>query len=166
MPGQRLERACTRIGTNSPWVSVPCLYPSLPLPVTSSPFSPEHVMNMHSGLKTWFKCHLLSDNFLNIPRSNDHPLTYPTPPLAHVPSYLYQKSLHSFIYMSVFHSGSDGEESACNARDPGSISGSGRSPREGIGCPLQYSYLENPMDRGAWWTIVHGVTKSWTQLSH
>ena len=36
---------------------------------------------------------------------------------------------------------------------------------EGKGNPLQYSYLENPMDRGAWWTTVHGVTKSWTRLS-
>ena len=42
---------------------------------------------------------------------------------------------------------------------------SGRSPREGNGNPLQYSCLENPVDRGAWWVTVHGVTKSWTQLS-
>ena len=42
---------------------------------------------------------------------------------------------------------------------------SGRSPREGNGNPLQYSCLENSMDRGAWWTIVHGVTKSQTRLS-
>ena len=41
----------------------------------------------------------------------------------------------------------------------------GRSPGEGHGNPLQYSYLENPMDRGAWWATVHGVAKSWTQLS-
>ena len=46
-----------------------------------------------------------------------------------------------------FPGGSDGEESACNAGDPGSIPGSGRSPGEGNGCPLQYSCLENPMDR-------------------
>ena len=44
--------------------------------------------------------------------------------------------------------------------DPGSIPGSGRSPREGNGSPLQYSCLENPMDGGAWWAAVHGVTKS------
>ena len=50
--------------------------------------------------------------------------------------------------------------------DPGSISRLGRSPREGNGYPLQYSCLENPMDRGAWWAIVHGVAKSWTQLSN
>ena len=49
--------------------------------------------------------------------------------------------------------GSGGQESACNAEDPGSVPGSGRSPGEGNGNPLQYSCLENPMDREAWWTI-------------
>ena len=57
------------------------------------------------------------------------------------------------------------KESAYNAGDPGSIPGSGRSPGEGNGNPLLYSCLENPMDRGAWWATVHGVTKSQTQLS-
>ena len=52
--------------------------------------------------------------------------------------------------------------SACNAGDPGSIPGSGRSPGEGNGTPLQYPYLENPMDREAWWATVHGVAKSQT----
>ena len=55
-----------------------------------------------------------------------------------------------------------GKERACNAGHPGSIPGLGRSPGEGNGNPLQYSCLENPMDRGAWWATVHGVTKSWT----
>ena len=58
-----------------------------------------------------------------------------------------------------FPGGSDGKASAYNAGDPGSIPGSGRSPGEGNGNPLQYSCLGNPMDRGAWWAIVHGVTK-------
>ena len=49
-------------------------------------------------------------------------------------------------------------------RDSGSISGSGQSPGGGPGSPLQYSCLENLMDRGAWQTIVHGVTKSRTQM--
>ena len=63
-----------------------------------------------------------------------------------------------------FPGGSD--ESACNAENPGSIPGSGRSPGEGNGNLLQYSYLEKPiMDRGAWRATVHGVTKSRTQLS-
>ena len=56
--------------------------------------------------------------------------------------------------------------SACNAGDPGSIPGLGRSPGEGNGNPLQYSCLENPMDRGAWRATVHGVAKSWTRLSN
>ena len=54
------------------------------------------------------------------------------------------------------------KESACNVGDPGSIPRSGRSPGGGNGYPLQYSCLENPMDRGAWWSTVHGVTKSRT----
>ena len=54
---------------------------------------------------------------------------------------------------------SDGKESLCNSGDPGSIPGSGRFPGEGNGSPLQYSCLENPMDRGAWWATVHGGRK-------
>ena len=61
--------------------------------------------------------------------------------------------------------GSDGKVSACNAGDPGSIPGSGRSPGEGNGNPLQCSCLQNSMDGEAWWVTVHGVAKSWTQLS-
>ena len=64
-----------------------------------------------------------------------------------------------------FPSGSDGKESACSVRDLGSIPGLGRSPGEGHGNPLQYSCLENPMDRGAWQATVRGVAKSQTQLS-
>ena len=59
----------------------------------------------------------------------------------------------------------DAKESACNAGSPGSIPGSGRSPGEGNGNPLQYSFLENPMDRGAWQATIHGVAKSQTRLS-
>ena len=55
--------------------------------------------------------------------------------------------------------GSDSKETACNAGDPGSIPVLGRSPGEGNGNPLQYSCLENPMDRGAWWVIVLGVER-------
>ena len=60
-----------------------------------------------------------------------------------------------------FPGDSDGDESACNAGYPGSIPGSGRSPGEGKGYPLQYSGLENLMD-----CIVHGFAKSWTGLSN
>ena len=58
--------------------------------------------------------------------------------------------------------GSDSKESVCNAGDPGSIPGSGRFPGEENGYPLQYSYLENPTDIGAWWVTVLGVTKGRT----
>ena len=64
-----------------------------------------------------------------------------------------------------FPGGSDGKASAYNAGDLGSIPGLGRSSGEGSGTLLQYSCLENPMDGGAWWATVHGVAKSWTQLS-
>ena len=70
------------------------------------------------------------------------------------------KALHPFILG--FAGGSDGKESAYNAGDPGSISELGRSPGEGHIYQLQYSCLENSMDRGAWWATVHGVAKSWT----
>ena len=62
--------------------------------------------------------------------------------------------------------GSDGKVSVYNAGDPGSIPGSGRSPGEGNGNPLQYYCLENPMVRGAWQATVHGVAKSQTRLSN
>ena len=51
-------------------------------------------------------------------------------------------------------------------RDTGSIPGSGRPPGGGNGNPLQYSRLENSMDRGAWWATLHSVAKSWTKLSN
>ena len=59
-----------------------------------------------------------------------------------------------------FPGGSDIRESACNVGNPGSISGWRRSSGEGNGYPLQYSCLENSMDRAAWLATVHGVTKS------
>ena len=55
--------------------------------------------------------------------------------------------------------------SACNVGELGLIPGSGRSPREGNGNPLQYLCLENPMDEGDWQVTVHGVANSWTRLS-
>ena len=54
-----------------------------------------------------------------------------------------------------------GKESTCNAGDLGSTPGSGRTPGEGNGYLLQYSCLDNSIDRGAWWATIHGVTKSW-----
>ena len=73
--------------------------------------------------------------------------------------------LHRSIPLG-FPGGSYGKESTCNAGDPGLIPGLGRSPGEGNGNPLQYFCLENPMDRGAWWATVHGVTNGQTQLSN
>ena len=67
---------------------------------------------------------------------------------------------HHFIKKG-FPGGLDGKESACKAGDLGSVPGLGRSPGEGNGYPFQYSYLENPMDRGAWWATVHWIPKSW-----
>ena len=64
-----------------------------------------------------------------------------------------------------FPGDSVGKEAALNAEDPGSIPEAGRSPGEGNGNPLQYSCLENSMDKGAWWSTVHGVTNSRTRLS-
>ena len=58
--------------------------------------------------------------------------------------------------------GSDSKESTCDAGDPGLIPESGRFPGEGNDNPLQYSCLENSMDREAWWSTIHGITKSWT----
>ena len=71
---------------------------------------------------------------------------------------------NTYTYIG-FSGGLDGKESACNAGDTGSIPGSGRSPGEENGNPLQYSCLENPMERGVWQATVLGVAKSWTQLS-
>ena len=74
--------------------------------------------------------------------------------------YYYQTMPGGFPYSSV------GKESACNAGDPGSIPGLGRSPGEGTGNPLQYSCLENTIDREAWWAMVYGIAKSQTRPSN
>ena len=69
-------------------------------------------------------------------------------------------------YKAIFPCGSDGKESACSAEEPGLIPGLGKMPREGNGNSLQYSRLENSMDRRAWLVIVHGVAKSQIWLSN
>ena len=83
---------------------------------------------------------------------------------AHRPPFFHATHQPPFFFFPLAVFGSDGKESACNAGDPGSIHGSGRSPG-GTGNPLQYSCLENTMDRGAWWATFHGVAKSLTRLS-
>ena len=64
--------------------------------------------------------------------------------------------------LNIFHIDAHGKESVYNTGDPGLIPGSGSSPGEGNGYPLQYSCRENPTDRRAWETTVHGVAKTWT----
>ena len=67
-------------------------------------------------------------------------------------SYISEREVHA--HRAIFPGGSEGEASAYNAGDLGSIPGSGRSPGEGNGNPLQYSCLENPMDGGAWYVCL------------
>ena len=79
--------------------------------------------------------------------------------------YRKSKNLDKYIFLFLlrgFSGDSDAKESACSVGDPGSIPGLGRSPGEGHSNPLQYSCLENSVDRGAWWATVHEVTKSQT----
>ena len=71
---------------------------------------------------------------------------------------LFYRAYHSSRLAREF--GSDGKESAGNAGDPHSLPGSGRSPGGGHGNPFQYSCLENPVDRGAWWATIHRVAQS------
>ena len=68
----------------------------------------------------------------------------------------------ALLTLTGFPGGSNGKESACNVGDAGLIPGSGRFPGKGNVYPLQYSCLENSMDRAAWWATVHGVAKSRT----
>ena len=74
--------------------------------------------------------------------------------------------LDSIFNFLGFPGGSDSKESACNAGDPGLILRLERCPGKGNGNALQYSCLENPMDKGAWQSIVHKVAKSWKWLSN
>ena len=76
-----------------------------------------------------------------------------------------KKNMYIYIYICTgFPGGSVVKTPSANAGDSGLIPQSGRSPGEGNGNPLQYSCLENPVDRGAWWASVHRVTQSQTQL--
>ena len=70
-----------------------------------------------------------------------------------------------YLLIRGFPGGSDGKESTCNAGDLGSIPEVGRSLGGGHGNPLEYSHLENPMDRGDWRAAAHGITESQTPLS-
>ena len=72
--------------------------------------------------------------------------------------------MYLYFHLAGFPDGSDVKESSQDAGDTGSIPGSGTSPGEGNGYPLQHFCLENPVDRVAWRVTDHGVTKNWTQL--
>ena len=105
-------------------------------------------------------CHLYLINFQSQPRNDCLWLFCP------VKHYFWMRWFASVFTLSWGFPGDSGsEESACSVGDPGLNPGLGRSPGEGQGNPLQYSCLENPMDRGAWWATVHVVTKSWTRLN-
>ena len=136
-----------------PGLSVVCLSvtgPSTPLPMAQElPDSPATSLTSSSPVAS---TSLQSDRLCH--------------KLSHFSSILLRVDVFSLkiIYspIIVFSSGSDSRESACNAGDPGTIPGLGRCPGEGNGYPLQYSCLENSMERGAWWATVHGVAKSRT----
>ena len=111
------------------------------------------------GKSTGVSCHCLLQETFPTQRSNlglphCRQMLYP---LSHQRS---PKKATSFPCSSV------SKESACSAGDLGSISGLGRSPGEGNGNPLQYTYLENLLDRGVWWAAVQGFEKSQTRLSN
>ena len=76
------------------------------------------------------------------------------------------QNMGNLMHLMSHPNGSDGKESNCNAGDLGLITGSGRAPEERNVYSLQYSWLENPRDRGAWWATVHSVAKSQAQLSN
>ena len=105
---------------------------------------------------------LFPDFLICISRSSPALALDPTLP----PSFLIQLSHYHLLASGFstpgvgFPGSSAGKESTCNAGDLGLIPGLGRSPGGGHGNPLQYSYLENPMDRIAWWDTVHGVLQT------
>ena len=78
--------------------------------------------------------------------------------MATIASFVETYSVHCSVWG--FPGSSDGKESACSVGDLDSVPGLGRSPGEVNGNPLQYSFLENSMDRGTWWAIFHGVAES------
>ena len=103
-----------------------------------------------------------SSNFLlGLPLSSQNIFSSPFPRWYQSAEGAYIASLH---LRSGLSGQLKGKESACNPGDAGSIPGSGRCPGGGHSNPLQDSCLENPLNRGAWWTTVHSITKSQTQL--
>ena len=114
------------------------------------------------GVQSLYNVVFLWHSKMNQPHVRVHPLLFGLPFHAG-----HQSALRRISHVVQYYCrcGLDSQESACNAGDQGLIPGAGRSPGEGNGSPLQYSCLENSMDRGAWQTTAHRVTKSWTRLS-
>ena len=119
-----------------------------------SPFSPPFIPSPPSSYPPIYLC--IQPFFIFSEGNTDQPYCHFSNLLDQVGKI--SEDLHS----KGFPSDSDGKESAYSAGDPGSIPVLKRSPGEGNGYPLQYSCLENSMDRGAWQATVHGVAKSWT----
>ena len=126
----------------------------------------------HVPWTEWFKQHLEVTFHFSFSLHSLHPVNKQS-------SYSSSKTYHECIFFSIsttallvqgFPGGSDGKESTCNVGDLGSIPGLGRCPEEGHSYPLQYSCLENSMDRGAWRAIVCGVAESdmteWLSTAH
>ena len=137
--------------------------------------------NPMDGEAWWAAVHGVAKSRTQLKRLSSSSRTYVSPDFPIHPSCLSPLDVHTVVLcvcvsISAFHirssvpsffpGSSDGKESACNMGNLGSISGWGRSPGEGSGNPLQYSFLDNPMDRGAWWAAVHGIAKSRTWLSN
>ena len=134
--------------------------------------------NPMDGGAWWAAVHGVAKSRTQLKRfSSSSSRTYVSPDFPIHPSSLSPLGVHTVVLcvcvsISAFHirssvpsffpGSSDGKESACNLGNLGSISGWGRSPGEGNGNPLQYSFLDNPMDRVAWWAAVHGIAKSRT----
>ena len=122
-------------------------------------------------LKALSKCHMLSKRLLLTCLDIELKWKRMTPHSEDTGKMISKPAAPTLVCVSVhltlgFPGGSDSKESACNVGDPVSIPGSGRSRGEGIDYLLQYSCLKNSMDREAWQAIVHGFTKSQTQMSN
>ena len=122
-----------------------------------------YIQNKQHGATMWLiQCPVITCNGKESEMEHTH-----TPHTHHTHTHhthTHHTHTHTHTHTGGFPGGSDGKESACDAGEPGLISGSGRSPGEGNDNLLQYSCLENPMDRGAWQATVHGVANSQTQV--
>ena len=113
------------------------------------------------------KSHLESKEIKPVNFKGDQPWIFPGRTDAEAPIFWYSDENRWPIgKVPGFSGGSDGKESVFSEGDPGLIHGSGKSPGEGNGNPLQYPCLEKPMNGGAWQATVHGLPKSQTQLSN